>query len=590
MRSKAFTLIEILVGTALFLVVAFAVFGVYTKLLQLANANQARVLGIELADEQMEIVRNMPFTNVGLTDGIPLGVLPQTQTLVRGGFTFTVTLVIRNLDLATSTLQASSKLVEVDVACASCQSNFTPIALTGQVSPANLQTAGNGGALVVQVFDANSQPVQGATVTVQSLSTSTVTDTDVTNNNGVLQIIGVPPGYLTYRITVTKPGYSTARTYPQGTPSPLVLDSTIVQGQPTTISLSIDRLSTLNVSSVNAVCSPQGSLHFNLTGAKQIATGVPKYSQSLVTNGGGALTLPSMEWDTYSVTPTDLTYDVEGINPPSPFVLNPGNIQNLQLVVVPHTTQDSLMVSVIDSTTKLPVSNAIVQLTGPGNYNKTLVTGQGYLSQSDWSDGPTQNGLYTDIHAYANNNGLVDTTNTGTSSGSIVLHWFNGATPYQTNTAGTLESSSFDTGTTSNFYALNWTPISQPILAGSMPVKFQFATAPTSAGPWSYLGPDGTSNTYFTVPGGSISSSQNNNEFARYMAYLTTSTATVTPQVSSVSFSYTSGCIPPGQVLFQGLSPSSNGYAISVGRSGHATTTVSSIGVTNSWQQQTVSF
>jgi hypothetical protein len=54
-------------------VVALAAYGAYVSLIRLANANQARILAVELADEQFEAIRNMPFVNVGLTDGIPQG-------------------------------------------------------------------------------------------------------------------------------------------------------------------------------------------------------------------------------------------------------------------------------------------------------------------------------------------------------------------------------------------------------------------------------------------------------------------------------------------------------------------------------------
>ncbi len=104
---SGFTLIEVLIGTAIFLIVAGAAYGAFVALLRLANVSQANILAVELADEQFETIRNMPYTNVGLTNGIPQGVLPQTQTLVRGGFTFTVTLVIRAQNLSTSTVQAS---------------------------------------------------------------------------------------------------------------------------------------------------------------------------------------------------------------------------------------------------------------------------------------------------------------------------------------------------------------------------------------------------------------------------------------------------------------------------------------------------
>lgn len=577
--KKGFTLAEVLVGTAVFLIVAIGVYNAYVSLFRITNVNQGRLLAIALADEQFEIVRNMPYVNVGLTTGIPLGVLPQTQSYSRGGFTFNVTRVIRNLDLSTSTFQASSKLVEIDVDCPLCQ-NFTQVALTGEVSPANLSSASTGGALVIQVFDSNGVPIQGATVVVQSTATSSVTNTDITGNDGTLSIVGVPAGTNVYRITVTKSGYSTSRTYPlggAGNPTPTVPDATVIQGQVTQVSLSIDKISTLTFSSVSPLCAPVGNFDFDLVGTKTIGTNVAKYSASMATDNNGNLLLNPMEWDTYTLTPTDTAYDLNGMTPFSPVALVAGSNQTVQLVVVPRNTR-SLMVAVQDSVTKLPISDATVQLTS-GGYSETLLTGQGSISQTDWSGGSGQSN-FSNVSQYYFDNGLVDTS---TTTGSILLKQTFGN--YSTVASGTLQSSTFDTGTTSNFYSLSWKPSNQPTLAGPMPVKFQVATNPTSGGTWNYLGPDGTANTYFTAPGMQISSANNGKQFLRYQTFLSTQTATITPSVTDVSFTYTSGCTPPGQVIFQGLSAGS--YTLSISKSGY-TTSVIPVTISTNWQSQTV--
>src|ERR1035437_6321751 len=145
--NNGFSLIEVLIGTAIFLIVATAAYGLFVNIFRLATASQANILAVELADEQFEIIRNMPYASVGLTNGIPQGILPQTQTLVRGSFSFQVDLTIRNINLSTSSVQASDRLVEVNVSCPNCK-NFSSVTLTGQISPANLQSASNGGALV----------------------------------------------------------------------------------------------------------------------------------------------------------------------------------------------------------------------------------------------------------------------------------------------------------------------------------------------------------------------------------------------------------------------------------------------------------
>ena len=97
---------------------------------------------------------------------------------------------------------------------------------------------------------------------MQSTATSSITDNDITNNNGVLNIIGVPAGYQVYNVTSTKSGYSTATTSP---------NLTIVNGQLTSASLEIDKLSTLTISSVSPTCTAVPNFNFNLTGTKIFA-------------------------------------------------------------------------------------------------------------------------------------------------------------------------------------------------------------------------------------------------------------------------------------------------------------------------------
>ncbi len=579
--NHGFTLVEVVVGSAIFLIVSLAVYSTFVSIINLASGGQARNLAVELADEQFEIIRNLPYSSIGLTNGIPVGVLPQNQTLNRGGISFNVLLTIRNINLSTSTVQASDKLVEVEVSCPKCK-DFETVTLTGQVSPANLQSAGAGGALVTQVFDGSGQPVQGATVFLQSAATGTITNTDVTNNYGILNVIGVAQGNNMYKIRVSKDGYSTEETYPiggAGNPNPTKPNATILNQQVTQLSFSIDKLSNLHVSSVSPMCVAIPNIDFNLSGAKTIGANLKKYNSSLVTNGSGILNLSNMEWDTYTLDPNDGSYDLAGINPDSPFSLSPDTTQNIQLVMVPKNG-NSLMVSVIDSTTKLPVSGASVELVKAG-YGVTKITGQGYLDQIDWTNGPGQTD-YIDSSKYFDENGLLDTS---TSSGDVLMKMIFDA--YSTNATGTLESSTFDTGTSSNFYTFSWLPLNQPAQTGQNSLKFQFATNASSTDPWTFLGPDGTTNTYYMTSGQPISVANNGKQYARYKAFFTTESATATPKLSSVNFVYTSGCIPPGQVIFQNLS--TGNYTLNITKAGYNNASVP-VTINNGWQRIGVSF
>ena len=277
-----------------------------------------------------------------------------------------------------------------------------------------------------------------------------------------------------------------------------------------------------------------------------------------------------------------MAYDIGGINPPSPLTLNPGNSQSVQLVAVPKSG-NSIMVTVVDTVTGLPIHGATVELAGNG-YDQTIVTGEGYLSQTDWSGGSGQTAFGSSVNNKFAVGSSIDTT---IATGTVVMAKVSGV--YTLHATSTLESSTFDTGTSSNFISLAWKPVSQPLVTGSSSVLFQFATKPTSTSTFQlsdYLGPDGTHGSYFNSPGSAINTVSNNNQFARYMAYFTTQTATVTPSISDVTFAYATACTPPGQVLFQNLSAGQT-YTLTVRMNGYQVQTLQ-VPIVSGWQQQTV--
>src|SRR5262245_43765826 len=95
--TRGFTLVEILVAAAVFLVISLSAYNAYISLFKLVDLSQYRVLATALANEQFEIARNMPYADVGVQDGIPDGKIPQTQVLTRAGIPFTVTTIVRNI-------------------------------------------------------------------------------------------------------------------------------------------------------------------------------------------------------------------------------------------------------------------------------------------------------------------------------------------------------------------------------------------------------------------------------------------------------------------------------------------------------------
>ncbi|QQR64661.1 prepilin-type N-terminal cleavage/methylation domain-containing protein [Candidatus Kaiserbacteria bacterium] len=584
------TLIEVIVATTIFLMIALALYETFSTVVRVALVSQNKVTATALANEQMEIIRNLSYEDVGIQGGLPNGSIPHIQTLTRDGVEFTVTTVIRNIDdpfdgqIGSSTKNDLSpsdyRLAELTIDCAFCK-DFAPMSFTSHIGPRGLETSSTNGALFIHVFDAAGQAIQGADVHIENnVATTSIVIDDTTNNDGYVQIIDAPPGINAYEISVSKPGYSSERTYMIGdvaNPNPSKPHATVVSQQLSQVSFSIDTVSEFEVTSMTDTCTPVGNIDFSLTGEKIIGTTPPdviKFSQAYSTNGGGLETVPDLEWDTYHLDVADVTYDLGGTIPSLPFTLNPDTHQNISLIVVPKNPR-TLLVTVKDVGTGLPISGATVRLQKSG-YDVTNITGRGYMSQTDWSGGDGQS-MYTNATEYFEDDTDIENIN---PVGQVQLKETFGA--FAGN--GTLTSSTFDTGTSSAFKQILLQPQSQPPETGADSVRIQVATN-NDMTTWDFKGPDGTLGTYYDVTNTDIHAVHTGDRYIRYKLFLATASSTWTPTVSDVAFTFTSNCTPPGQVLFTGIGAGT--YTLTVTSSGYQVYT-KSITVSNNWTHEEV--
>jgi len=187
--------------------------------------------------------------------------------------------------------------------------------------------------------------------------------------------------------------------------------------------------------------------------------------------------------------------------------------------------------------------------------------------------------MFVDATRYDSSDGNIDTNN---PAGEIKLADVFGVYPEN----GTLTSSTFDTGSESNFHHLYWEPTDQPPLSGPGSVRFQIASsASSSPTSWTFRGPDGTTSTFYETPGTAIASVHDDDRYVRYRIFLHTDDTSVTPNVAGVSFTFTSDCVPAGQVLFQGKS--TGDYTLEVEKDGYASVQIP-VTISSGWQQQTV--
>ncbi len=585
--QKGFSLIEVLVGVAVFIIIAFSVYQGYVQAMKAVRLSRLKITAAALANEQFEIIRNLSYDNVGITGGVPSGKMQREKTITRDNAAFKIITTIRNIDdpfdgtiagVPNDLAPADYRFVALDISCPSLF-DFPTLSFSTYVGPKNLETSSNNGALLVRVFNAMGQVIQGANVHIENnLITPHILIDDVTNNSGILEVIDTIVGTKAYEITVTKDGFSQDKTYPvtSPNPNPSKPHATVVKQQLTQVSFAIDKTSTLEVYSKTSTCSLVGNIDYTLGGSKLIGTNpnVLKYSQNHITDASGTETIGGLEWDTYNLTLTDSGYDLAGTIPLVPLVLNPDSSQSLNLIVAPKNSR-SLLVVVKDASTQLSLSDASVTLSKSG-YSNTLTTGRGFLSQTNWSGGPNQEDF-------------INLTKFFSSDGNIEYSDYPGELRLdkpgsQYRSSGYLVSSTFDLGSGVNFQQILWQPQSQPAKTGQDSVKFKIATN-NDKQTWNFLGPDATANTFYTLNSKEINSVHDNDRYLRYKVFLSTTDTRYTPSVSDVQLTFTSLCVPPGQVMFSGLG--SGTYTLSVSKTGYQTYT-GTVSVSSSWQKKEV--
>lgn len=575
--NRGFSLIEIIVAIAVIAILFSAVYELFISVINGIAYYRERTTISALSDQYLEIARNLPYSQLGTVNGNPPGSLPDLPNAVNISFdnkNYQVYYVVNYIDdpadgtILQGTDPAPNDYKQIKLYVKNATTGSTNSFLTNVV-PKNLEDLSSGGALSLKVFNAVGEPISGAAIHI----TNTLLDPDIdltriTDSDGNWIEVGLPNSINSYHLEATKNDFSSDQTYPitEQNPNPTKPDATISNGQVTQISFSIDQLSDLTFNTQSQTCQPISEVDVKVQGTKLIGTpNVLKFDNNYTSNSIGQISIPDIEWDNYTPSLTETSYMIYGTSPIQPAVILPNTSQNFSLILGPKTN-NSLLVLVKDSAINSPIEGANVELQNISPaVDITKITGGSVWSQQDWSGGPGQED-FVDTARYFEDDGNVNSN--GATSGLELVKNGSFYVP-----SGSLTSSAFDTGTNLTSYTiLTWQPTSQDPATS---VKFQVATNNDNS-TWDYLGPDGTSNTFYTIPGTTISQANSNNRYMRYKVFLSTEDPSKTSVLTSVNFNYISGCFTPGQVIFTGLEAFDT-YEITVSMPEYQTKTISNL-------------
>jgi len=266
--EKGFGLVDVLIGTALMLIIFLGISGAYQLGLKVINQSKNRITATAIANQQIEMIRNLSYENVGIIDGAlptPTGVLASTTTTTLNGVEYVIE---RNIKYTWDEIDGYEeseddscyldyKTVETKV---SWSGRFGgEVRLVTDITPKNIVqeiascVAQPGGLLSVKVIDASSIMVADPLIEIFDSGTGESFGPYMPSTGEV----NIPLTTSTYKVVVSKTDYNIARSYgtnevanPENEcharPHPIVLEGLL-----TPVIFCIDKVSTFSIDTLS---------------------------------------------------------------------------------------------------------------------------------------------------------------------------------------------------------------------------------------------------------------------------------------------------------------------------------------------------
>lgn len=393
---RGVTLIEMLVFLFIFTLITVTFYNTWSVGTRYIILAKNRLTASALANEKMEIVRNLAFEDIAHTTGDPSGNLLQDEDVVRSNRAFHVFTQIKNIDdpfdgLCDQTHSADCqapvdyKHVKITISWDVTES----ISVSSRFVPAGIeQPDPTRGVLVVNVTSdkADGAVVEESTVRIRNADTG-LDETHSTDNFGRLIMSGLLESSNKYEITLAKSGWedvSTMPSYPDSPYNPIHENASVVAGAVNTIDMFQNELSSLIIRTVDYLGNDVSNIHFYIHGGRQIGTtadeahlpiyGLEDHEQ---TGSDGQKKYEQANPGNYDLSLEESEQKIIGLSPNVPFSLTPGEEKTLTMKVCPQS-MTALLVNVRDDIIEgqpgPPLSEAEVHLTNGLGYDTTITT------------------------------------------------------------------------------------------------------------------------------------------------------------------------------------------------------------------------
>ena len=387
-KVRGLTYIEIIVAVGILGILSASLFTLISSSYQITSFISARTDAIHLAQEKIELVKNLNYEDVGTQGGIPDGAILQNETIMKNSLPYNINTIIAYIDdpfdgTFPDDDSADYKKVTIQVSWEGLAgSGNNPVTFITNVAPPAEEDS-VGGTLSILVNNAYGQPIIFADVSIIANELLDPVDLNLqTDADGQVLLLEAEICNNCYQITVSKEGYSTDKTYSAiEVANPVKPHASVLENELTEVGFTIDLVSTLQISIFGSRVDEFPSLSgvdFTLTGGKIIGiddqdNAVFKYQEVHTSDESGIVEIQNLEWDNYYFFYEGETYNFAGSNPLNPFLILPDKQEEFK-VSLNSSTLNNLFLTFIN-VEGASISSVSATLTGDPDYVEEIIAG-----------------------------------------------------------------------------------------------------------------------------------------------------------------------------------------------------------------------
>lgn len=264
-KKTGFSLVELIVVSAMVTLVFGALFSSFQYTFKLINASKSKLTATSIANDRMEHFRSLPYNEVGTVAGFPSGAIPQNSVITLNKINFNERVAVfyvdddaDNLGLADNNgIITDYKQIVLEYTW-SINGATTTVKTVSNIVPRSIETDVGGGTIRINVLDSDSSLLTGASVRVTGSSSTAPYDvTNITDPTGAaLFTVAADSGYqVEVTANISGNAYSVDKTYEAtaGMPHPTVAPFSVLEADISTLTFQIGELSDLGIHTFSSI-------------------------------------------------------------------------------------------------------------------------------------------------------------------------------------------------------------------------------------------------------------------------------------------------------------------------------------------------